>query len=167
MPSSTFPKPAIIVAMDCHNGIGFHNTLPWHLPEDLAHFKRTTLGYPVIMGRKTFESIGGPLPGRRNLVLTTQASWQAPGVEKAGSLAEALELTKHHQAFIIGGGRVYDAALPLVERLIVTTIDHAFQCDAFFPAINPLHWEQISQESHYSIKNGWSFAFITYEKANL
>lgn len=126
---------SIIVAMDNRNGIGKDNKLPWHLPSDLAHFKRTTLGKPIIMGRKTFESIGRPLPGRTNIVLTRAE----PGAQVEGthflalSLEAALELVKGQDVFIIGGAEIYAQALPLADRLIVTHVDGEFDCDAFFP----------------------------------
>src|SRR5579864_9550221 len=131
MPS---PRLSIIVATDANHGIGINNTLPWHLPEDLAHFKRTTTGHPIIMGRKTFDSIGRPLPNRRNIVITRNPQWQHAGVESAGSIAAAAALVHDSgaEAFIIGGAQVYAEALPLAERLIVTEIAKSFDCDAFF-----------------------------------
>jgi len=110
----------IIVATDARNGIGINNTLPWHLPEDLAHFKRTTSGHPIIMGRKTFESIGRPLPARRNIVITRNPDWRHDGVESVSSLAAAAALVGDAEAFIIGGAEIYAAAQPLTQRLIVT-----------------------------------------------
>src|SRR5436190_13135302 len=103
----------IIVATDRARGIGINNALPWHLPEDLAHFKRTTSGHPIIMGRKTFDSIGRPLPNRRNIVVTRNANWQHEGIEAVTSLAAAAGLVGEAESFIIGGAQLYAEALPL------------------------------------------------------
>ncbi len=154
----------IVVATDLNNGIGINNTLPWHLPEDLAHFKRTTSGHAILMGRKTFESIGRPLPNRRNIVITRNAGWQHEGVETAGSLQEAASLAGVAPAFIIGGAQIYADALPLVDRLIITRIDQRFDCDAFFPALDTAVWQETARESHHSEKAGLDYAFVTYER---
>lgn len=154
----------IIVATDARNGIGINNTLPWHLPEDLAHFKRTTSGHPIIMGRKTFESIGRPLPGRRNIVITRNPDWRHDGVEGVSSLAAAAALAGDAEAFIIGGAEIYAAAQPLTQRLIVTEIKHSFDCDAFFPARDPQQWEEISRENHHSDANDFDYSFVVYQR---
>lgn len=156
----------IVVATDRNNGIGINNTLPWHLPEDLAHFKRTTSGHAILMGRKTFESIGRALPNRRNIVITRNAGWQHDGVERAGSLAEAAALAAAAggPAFIIGGAQIYAEALPLAERLIITRIDASFDCDAFFPPLDPAIWQETARESHHSEKAGLNYAFVTYQR---
>lgn len=154
----------IIVATDANNGIGIRNTLPWRLPEDLAHFKRTTSGHAIIMGRKTFESIGRPLPQRRNIVITRNADWRHDGVESAPSLAAAAALVGDAEAFIIGGAEIYAAAQDLVQRLIVTEIRHSFDCDAFYPARDPLQWQEISRENHHSEANGFDYAFVVYQR---
>lgn len=155
----------IVVATDQERGIGINNTLPWHLPEDLAHFKRTTSGHPIIMGRKTFESIGRPLPNRRNIVVTRNAGWKHEGVETAQSLTQAASMCGDGDAFIIGGAQIYRESLALAERLIVTEIDQVFQCDAFFPEIDSRLWKETSRETHHSEKGGFDYAFVTYEKA--
>lgn len=154
----------IVVATDTNNGIGINNTLPWHLPEDLAHFKRTTSGHPIIMGRKTFDSIGRPLPNRRNIVITRNPDWQHAGVEAVSSIAEAKALVGEQQAFIIGGGQIFADTLEATDRLIVTRIDKAFDCDAFFPAIDPAKWQETAREEHHSEANGYDYAYITYER---
>src|SRR5476649_707740 len=112
----------IIVATDQQGGIGINNTLPWRLPEDLAHFKRLTSGHPIIMGRKTFDSIGRALPNRRNIVITRNLDWRHEGIESAGSLDAAIALTGEEEAFIIGGAKIYADALPRADKLIVTEI---------------------------------------------
>jgi len=158
----------LVVAMDANRGIGIDNQLPWRLPEDLAHFKRVTLGHPIIMGRKTFDSIGRPLPGRRNIVVTRNAGWRHDGVETAGSLQEAIALAGDGQgdvtASIIGGAQVFAEALPLADRMIVTHIDHAYRCDTFFPPIDPAEWAVSAQEAQRSEAAGVAFSFVTYDK---
>lgn len=157
-------KLTAVVAVDKRGGIGINNTLPWHLPEDLAHFKRTTSGHPIIMGRKTFESIGRPLPNRRNIVVTRDAGWRHDGVETARSLAEAAALAGNDEAFIIGGGQIFAEALPLVQKLIVTEIDQTFECDAFFPPIDTRQWKETAREEHHSAANRFGYAYVTYER---
>lgn len=158
------PCLTIIVATDQERGIGINNTLPWRLPEDLAFFKRTTSGHPVIMGRKTFESIGRPLPNRRNIVITRNPGWRHEGVEAVNSLDAALELLGGTPAFVIGGAQIYQEALPCTDRLIVTEIGKSFDCDAFFPAIDPQQWKEVAREQYHSQQNGFDYAFVTYQK---
>src|SRR5450830_1664139 len=154
----------IIVATDARNGIGINNTLPWHLPEDLAHFKRTTSGHPIIMGRKTFESIGRPLPNRRNIVITRNRDWSHAGVESVSSLQDAAALVADTDAFIIGGAQIYAESLPLATRLIVTEIGKSFDCDAFFPAIDASLWQEVAREEYSAATQGFDYAFVTYER---
>ena len=154
----------IIVATDSSNGIGINNTLPWHLPEDLAHFKRLTSGHPIIMGRKTFDSIGRPLPNRRNIVISRNADWRHEGVECVGSLQEALALVAGDgDAFVIGGGQIFEQALPLVDRLVITRIDRTYECDAFFPVLAEGAWREASREDHVSAA-GLPYSFISYTR---
>jgi dihydrofolate reductase len=154
----------IIVATDKQGGIGIRNSLPWHLPEDLAHFKRTTSGHAIVMGRKTFDSIGRALPNRRNIVVTRNVNWTHDGVETVASLQAAQELLNDDHAFIIGGAQIYQQALPIADQLIVTEIQEDFTCDAFFPKIDPIKWEETSRENHYSEKNQLNYSFVTYKK---
>lgn len=158
------PLITIIVAIDQKSGIGINNTLPWHLPEDLTHFKNITSGHTIIMGRKTFDSIGRPLPKRDNIVVTRNGDWQHDQVKTALSLEDAIAKVTDDMAFIIGGAQIYKEALQLADRLIVTQIHHSFDCDAFFPPINPHVWHIVSNESHHSEKNGWKYAYVTYER---
>ncbi len=158
------PRLTIIVATDSRRGIGIDNALPWRLPEDLAHFKRTTSGHPIIMGRKTFESIGRPLPDRRNIVITRNPIWRHDGVDTATSVDAAAALAGDAEAFVIGGAQIYVEALPRVDRLMVTEIDKAFDCDTFFPKINMQQWQEIAREQRHSVQNGFDFAFVTYER---
>ncbi len=155
---------SIIVATDSGLGIGVDNKLPWRLPEDLAHFKRTTSGHAIIMGRKTFESIGRPLPNRRNIVVTRNHEWQHAGVETVTSLDAARDLLNEELAFIIGGAEIYQQSMDLANELIVTEIQQEFACDTFFPVINPLLWKETGREKHYSEANNLHFAFVTYKK---
>lgn len=155
---------SIIVAFDQQRGIGINNTLPWHLPEDLAHFKKMTSGHPIIMGRNTFESIGRPLPNRRNIVVTRNTAWQHDGVETVNSLEDAQSLINGTDAFIIGGAQIYQQALTLADRLIVTEIQDRFDCDAFFPEIDSATWVETARELHTSATKQVHYAFVTYEK---
>ena len=154
----------IIVATDAERGIGINNTLPWRLPEDLAHFKRTTSGHPIIMGRKTFDSIGRPLPNRRNIVVTRNPDWRHDGVDAVSSLDAAAALVGEAEAFVIGGAQIYAEALASAERLIVTEIGKTFDCDAFFPQINPQQWKEVARDRYYSEQNDCDYAFVTYER---
>jgi dihydrofolate reductase len=154
----------IIVAMDAHNGIGINNTLPWRLPEDLAHFKRLTTGHPIIMGRKTFDSIGRPLPNRRNIVITRNAEWRHDDVEAVGSVQAAIALLDGQDGYIIGGAEIYHQALPLTDQLIVTQIKKTFNCDAFFPAIDPAVWQEAAREEHNSETADLQYAFVTLRR---
>jgi dihydrofolate reductase len=161
---SAMTNLTIIVATDSSNGIGINNTLPWHLPEDLAHFKRLTSGHPIIMGRKTFDSIGRPLPNRRNIVITRNAAWQHDGVESAASLQDALAIVSGvTDAFVIGGGQIFEQALPLVGKLVITRIAQTYACDAFFPELPAGEWQEVAREEHVSAA-GLPYAFITYTR---
>ncbi|MBQ5947743.1 dihydrofolate reductase [Massilia sp. ST3] len=156
------PRLTLVVAVDARNGIGIDNQLPWHLPEDLAHFKRVTLGKPVLMGRKTFDSIGRPLPKRRNIVITRNADWRHEGVDSAGSLEAALALLAGEPASIIGGAQIFREAMDIADAMIVTHIAHTFPCDTFFPPIDPAVWQETERENHHSDANGYDYAFVTY-----
>ncbi len=154
----------IIVAFDANRGIGIDNRLPWHLPEDLAHFKRVTSGHTIIMGRKTFESIGRPLPNRRNLVLTRDTHWQHTGIETVHSLEAAIKLTENAAAFIIGGADIFEQALPLCNQIIATEIQKNIVCDTFFPELDKTIWLESARFEHHSEKNAFDYAFVTYQK---
>jgi dihydrofolate reductase len=155
---------SLVVAIDAQRGIGVDNKLPWHLPEDLAHFKRVTMGRPMVMGRKTFDSIGRPLPGRRNIVVTRNAAWSHPGVEVATSLEQAVAMLGNEEASIIGGAQIFNESMDIADRLVVTEINHTFKCDTFFPPIDPQQWRETARETHHSDANGYDYAFVTYEK---
>lgn len=137
---------SLIVAMTRERVIGKDNGMPWHLPADLAYFKRVTLGKPVVMGRNTFESIGRPLPGRRNVILSRSLSEAPAGTELAGSPAAVLELlAEAEEVMIIGGGQLYAAFLPLASRLYLTRIDASLEGDTRFPEIGE-EWRLVSEE---------------------
>lgn len=155
---------SLIAAMDRRRLIGRDNALPWRLPEDLRHFKATTLGKPVIMGRKTWESLGRPLPGRRNIVVSRNPGYAAAGAEVAASLAAALQLIRDDgEAFVIGGGELYRQALPLAQRMYLTEIDAAFEGDAWFPEFSADEWLEASREPQVGT-DGLPFAFVRYER---
>lgn len=157
-------KLHLIYARAANGAIGKDGVMPWHLPEDLAHFKRTTLGSPVIMGRKTWESIPArfrPLPGRTNVVVTRQPGWQAEDARVAHSLPEALALCGEvTDAWIIGGAEIYREALPLASTAVVTEIDASYDGDAFAPQFGP-EWKETQRERHVS-STGLNFSFVTY-----
>jgi dihydrofolate reductase len=158
----------LIVARARNGVIGRDNQLPWHLPEDLAFFKRTTMGSPIIMGRKTHESIGRPLPGRRNIVVTRDASRRFDGCETVTSMREALALAAAGgatEAFLIGGTALYKEGIRFADKLIITEIAADFEGDATFPAPDPEHWRVISRESHRKEgEEGFDYARVVYER---
>jgi dihydrofolate reductase len=162
----TMTTLTLIVARARNGVIGQNNQLPWRLPEDLSFFKRTTLGAPIIMGRKTHESIGRPLPGRRNLVVTRDASRTFEGCERACDLDDALaKCADAPEAFLIGGAQLYAAGLEQADKLIITEIDADFTGDAVFPAPAAAHWQEISREAHRaSAPNDFAYAFVVYRR---
>lgn len=158
---------SFIVAMDKNRVIGKNNQLPWHLPEDLKFFKRTTMGHPIIMGRKTHESIGKPLPGRTNIVITRNQDYRSEGCLIFHTLNELLDYEKKQkeELFLIGGAELFQAAFPYANRLYITKIDHEFNGDTFFPEFNETNWIMISQEKGMKDeKNPYDYSFVTYER---
>lgn len=146
---------ALIVARAQNGVIGVENQLPWHLPCDLKYFKRVTVGKPVMMGRKTYESIGRPLPGRTNVVVTRNPEWTAPGVRVVQDLPRAMQMAQAQaeldgvdEVMIIGGATLYQEALPQVDRMYVTEVAMAPEGDAFFPAPDPALFQMVSEEAH-------------------
>ena len=160
-------KLHLIYARARNGTIGQNNQMPWHLPEDLAHFKRVTLGQPVIMGRKTWDSLPArfrPLPGRVNIVITRQADWQAEGALRATSIEDAMRLCgAAPDAWIMGGAEIYRQAEPLASTAVVTEIDADFEGDAFAPTLSPA-WQETARESHVAA-SGLAFSFVTYHPA--
>jgi dihydrofolate reductase len=166
MPADRKPRLTLIVARARNGVIGARGTLPWRLPEDLAFFKRTTMGHPIVMGRKTWESIGRPLPGRRSIVVTRDRHFAAPGAELAGSLDQALALVAgSEEVFVIGGAQLYEAAMPRADRLLVTEIDRDFDGDTFLPAPTSGDWIEASRERHLPTDiRPFGFDFVDYRK---
>lgn len=165
MPSH--PIVALIAVVARNGVIGRDNAMPWHLPEDLAHFKRTTLGQPVVMGRRTWESLPArfrPLPGRRNVVVTRDEQWRAEGATRAGSLDEALRLAgEAERIFVIGGGQIYAAALPLAQELHLTEIEADADGDTRFPDWPRDAYERVSSQP-VQAANGLAIAFSVYRR---
>ena len=161
------PEPRIyLVAAVASNGIiGANGGLPWRLPEDLAHFKRLTLGHPVIMGRRTWESLKGPLPGRDNIVVTRTPGYEAAGAAVASSLEAALALCWGEPvAFVIGGSRLFAESLPLAAGLVMTEIERDFEGDTRFPDYDRSRWKETQRERHVTA-DGMRFDFVLYEPA--
>ncbi|MBN9575873.1 MAG: dihydrofolate reductase [Alicycliphilus denitrificans] len=160
-------KLNLIYASAANGVIGKDGAMPWHLPEDLAHFKRLTQGHPVIMGRKTWDSLPvrfRPLPGRANIVVTRQADWNEIGAQRASSLREALSMAEQtdSEAWIIGGAQIYAQALPLASRIEVTEIGRDFDGDAHAPQLGP-EWQEVARSRHVG-SGGLPFSFVTYER---
>ena len=159
-------KIGLIYARAANGVIGKDGIMPWHFPEDLAHFKQVTMGAPVIMGRKTWDSVPPrfrPLPGRRNIVITRQAGWAEAGGERAASLDEALALCKTEpQVWVIGGGAIFAEALPMAHTVEVTEIERDFDGDVHAPQLGP-EWIEAKRERHHSAA-GFDYSFVTYTR---
>ena len=150
----------LLAALGRNRVIGREGDMPWHLPEDLRHFKHTTMGHAMVMGRKTFDAIGRVLPGRRTIVITRQPDWAHPGVETAHSLPEALSLAgPGDEVFIVGGGEVYAEAMPFAQRMVLTEVDDAPEGDTWFPPWSGAQWREVSREPHEG------FDIAVYERA--
>ena len=155
---------SLIVAYATNRTIGKDNHLPWKLPGDLAHFKRTTMGCPVIMGRKTWESLGRALPGRRNIVITRQTTYDAPGAEVAASLEQALEMTRDTaEVFVIGGAQIYEHALRMADRVVATEVHAVVEGDAFFPALDSQNWQETARHKQPA-EQGLSYDLVEYRR---
>lgn len=155
----------IVVAISENNAIGKNNKLLWHLPNDLRHFKQITTGHTVIMGRKTYESVGKPLPNRRNIIITRQAI-TIEGCEVVNSIEAALALCTHEQeVFIVGGAEIYRQAMPVTNRIYLTIVHKQFEGDSFFPEINKHEWKEVYCQNHQpDDKNPLPYSFITIER---
>jgi dihydrofolate reductase len=160
---------SIIVAMGQNRVIGKDNKMPWRLPADIAYFKQTTMGHPVVMGRKTYESIGKSLSGRENIILTRNCNFTAEGCRVFHEVEEVLAFATANQSeevFIIGGDSVYAEFFPRADRLYVTLIEQCFDGDAFFPAIDEQQWRLASRiKGETDAKNGYEYCFLIYERA--
>jgi dihydrofolate reductase len=164
---SQTPGPRIyLVAAVASNGIiGARGELPWRLPEDLKHFKRLTMGHPIIMGRRTWESLKGPLAGRENIVVTRNRGYEAPGAAVANSLEGALALCAGEPVvFVIGGSQLFEESLPMAAALVMTEIDRDFEGDTRFPDYDRSRWKESQREQHVTA-DGMKFDFVLYEPA--
>ncbi len=159
---------SIIVAVGKNNVIGKDNQLVWHLPRDMKHFKETTTGHYIIMGRKTFESNGRPLPNRTNVIITRDKDYKAEGCVVVHSLEEAVNLAKDDpEPFVIGGGVIYKLAMPIVDRIYLTQIHHKFEGDTFFPEINMDDWNETEKRDFEpDEKNKYAFTILTLDRKN-
>ena len=163
--SNGSPKIYLVAAVASNGVIGRNGQLPWRLPEDLKHFKRLTLGHPVIMGRRTWESLPGALPGRDNIVVTTQAGYEAPGAAVANSLESALALCAGESvAFVIGGNRLFAESLHGAAGLVMTEIHRDYEGDTWFPEYDRSRWRESQRERHVAA-DGTKFDFVLYEPA--
>ena len=160
----TQPRLTLIVARARNGVIGKDNAMPWKIPGEQAYFKRVTMGHPIIMGRKTWESIGRPLPGRRSIVISRNSAFAAPGAEVVASLDAALaRCVGATEAFVIGGAELYRLALPSADRLLITEIDHDFEGDTYFPAPEPAQWREVARDHHArSDERPFAVYFVEY-----
>lgn len=155
---------SLIVAHDHNHVIGYENGMPWHLPGDLQYFKEKTMGKPMIMGRKTFESIGRPLPGRRNIVVTRDANYRADGIETATSIEEALALAGDvPEIMIIGGEQIFRLSMELTDRIYITKINHSFKGDTFFPTYEE-DFVLVSSQEPETAPEGYTFQYQIFER---
>lgn len=162
------PRINLIYACSRNGVIGRDNALPWHLPEDMAHFRECTTGAPVIMGRKTWESLPAkfrPLPGRTNIIVTRYEQWEAEGALRAASIEDALTLVPEaHDVWVIGGAQIYELSLPLASRVFVTEIDETYEGDAYAPELAPDQWQETSSSDELKSANGLKYRFVIYER---
>ena len=159
------PRIYLVAALAANRIIGANGGLPWRLPEDMRFFKQITLGHPVVMGRRTWESLKGPLPGRENIVVTRTRGYDAPGAAVASSLDAALALCAGEPVvFVIGGSRLFEEALPLAAGLVLTEIHKDFPGDTWFPAYDRAQWREAQREAH-TAADGMRFDFVRYERA--
>ncbi|MBJ7538896.1 type 3 dihydrofolate reductase [Marinomonas transparens] len=165
---------SLIVAMSTNRTIGINNALPWHLPNDLKYFKQATMGKPIVMGRKTFESIGKPLPGRRNIVISRDANYQAEGVDVVASLEDAISLGEdiclvdgQEEVMVIGGSQIYQLALEKAQRLYITHVDAEVQGDAVFPEVDWPSFTLIGEEAFAAEgPNPYDYRFSVYQRSS-
>lgn len=164
------PRFSILVAMAKNRVIGKNNALPWQLSPDLKRFKQLTIGHHIVMGRKTYESIGRLLPGRTNVIITRQPNYQVPGAIVVGSIAEALKVCSEgkevdQESFVIGGAEIYQQALGLCQRMYVTEIQQEFEGNALFPEFDQQEWREISREKHrLDEDNGLEYHFVVLDR---
>lgn len=168
MKNSSLPILSAILAMSENRVIGKNNQLPWHLPADLKHFKALTTGHPIVMGRKTYESIGRPLPNRTNIIMTRHPSLHVSGCIVVTSIEAALECAKAENSteiFIIGGAEVYNQLLPATQRIYMTVVHGQFDGDAFFPELDKTEWQEIERIDHPAdVNNAYAYSFLRLER---
>jgi dihydrofolate reductase len=159
---------SLVVAAATNNAIGKDGKLPWHLPNDMKHFKNITWGMPIVMGRKTFESLGKALPGRKNIVITRQSGWKAEGVIAVKNIEDALFVVKESdakEAMVIGGGEIYKTIFPKARRIYMTRVHAEPEADTFFPSLKHEEWHLMSQQDHEADeKNAYNYSFQTWER---
>ncbi|MET2983771.1 dihydrofolate reductase [Aureibaculum conchae] len=156
---------SIIAAVGKHRELGKNNQLLWHLPNDLKRFKKVTSGHDVIMGRKTYESLDGPLPSRTNIIISRNPDYKAPLCKVVNSLEEALYESGDPDPYILGGAQIYEQAIKIADKLDLTLVDASFDADAFFPEIDSTIWKEISRENHYADeKHDYDYSFVTYKR---
>ncbi|HEX5655099.1 MAG TPA: dihydrofolate reductase [Chitinophagaceae bacterium] len=159
---------SFVVAAATNNGIGKNGVMPWHLPNDMKHFKNITWGLPVVMGRKTFESLGKPLNGRKNIVITRQEGWQAAGTVAVKTIEDALFVARETDAkeiMVIGGGEIYKTLFDKAHRIYLTRVEASPEADTYFPSIDPKKWKLVSQKNYEADeKNAYNHSFQIWEK---
>ncbi len=158
------PKISLVVAMAEKRVIGRLNTLPWHIPEDLKQFKKITMGKPIVMGRKTFDSIGRPLPGRTNIVISRDANWTSSGTRSVQTVDQAIEIAASEgtdEIMVIGGAQIYEIVMPRADRIYLTEVHAPVDGDAFFPAYSDKEWREVSREHHDGSPD---FSFIILDR---
>ena len=155
----------LVAAMANNSAIGLDGQMPWHLPRELKHFKETTMGKPIVMGRKTWESIGRALPGRQNLVVTRNPQFGAPGCDVAGSLEAAVEMAAGKEVMIIGGGQLYAEEMPHADRIVLTRVDCEPGADTWFPEWNKTEWEEVAcRDEAPDEKNPYAYSVMELER---
>ena len=156
----------LIAAMGKNRAIGMDGRMPWHLPAELQHFKQATMGKAIVMGRKTWQAIGRPLPGRQNIVVSRNPDFHAAGVDVAGSLEEAVRISESDEVMVIGGGQLYKLGLPLAQRMVLTLIDIEPEADTWFPEWDARGWSQASEE-HYPVDDNNELAYRIIELSRI
>lgn len=159
---------SFVVAAATNNAIGKDGKMPWHLPNDLRHFKNITWGMPIVMGRKTFDSLGKVLPGRKNIVITRQSGWKHEGTVAVQKIDDAMFVagqTDAKEVMVIGGGEIYKELFNKARRIYLTRVEAEPEADTFFPSIDPKEWELVSQQNHEADqKNGYNYSFQIWER---
>jgi dihydrofolate reductase len=154
------PRVVLVVARAENGAIGRDGRLPWHLPDDLRHFKRVTMGTPMVMGRRTFDSLPGLLPGRRHVVVTRDPDWSAPGAERAGTPQEALDIAGGERVSIIGGAEIFAAFLPLADEVILTEVHASPEADTFMPGFDAATWREVDRADHAAAAGAPAFSIV-------